>query len=169
MEMKTVFKKMPHFFQKYKYVCLVLLIGIILMWLPTESKKDSEQVNAKTQSTDKEPSIEEQLATVLRQTDGVGNVQVMLTKGEGEETIYQTDTEGSKDETARSDRSSTVTVTDAERTQTGLVRQINPPTYLGAVIVCEGADNPQVRLAVVDAVSKATGLKANCISVLKMK
>ena len=49
------------------------------------------------------------------------------------------------------------------------MRQVNPPTYLGAIIICEGADDANIRLAVVDAVSKVTGLGANRISVLKMK
>jgi len=40
---------------------------------------------------------------------------------------------------------------------------------MGAVIVCQGADDPQVRLSIVDAVSKVTGLGSDKISVLKMK
>ena len=43
------------------------------------------------------------------------------------------------------------------------------PTYLGAVIVCQGGDSPTVKLAIVEAVSNATGLSADKITVLKMK
>ena len=50
-----------------------------------------------------------------------------------------------------------------------MVRQILSPEYLGAVVVCQGANDVQVRLAVVEAVSKVTGLGADKISVLKMK
>lgn len=168
MEIKNITKKIPHLLQKYKFVGLIVLIGILLMLIPTESKNETVQSQQQTQS-EPETLVEEELADILRETKGVGNVKVLLTKGEGEETIYQTDSENSNSESIRTSRSSTVTVTDAERSQTGLVRQVNPPTYLGAIIVCQGADDPEVRLAVVDAVSKATGLKANCISVLKMK
>ena len=66
-------------------------------------------------------------------------------------------------------KTDTVTVTDAQRNESGLIRQVNPPVYKGAVIVCQGADNAAVRLAIVDAVGKATGLGADKISVLKMK
>lgn len=168
MELKSFTKKLPQFFQKYKFAALILLIGIVLMLLPTGTKQTVKNDVTQIQ-IDQETSVEEQLEAVLQQTAGVGDVKVMLTKGEGEETIYQTDTEVSSGEANRSNRSSTVTITDAERSQNGLIRQVNPPTYLGAVVVCQGADDPLVRLAVVDAVSKATGLKANCISVLKMK
>ena len=79
------------------------------------------------------------------------------------------DTDHSSGESGSGIRSNTVTITDSERSQSGLVKQVNPPTYLGAVVICQGADDPEVRLSVVNAVSKATGLGANKISVLKMK
>ena len=49
------------------------------------------------------------------------------------------------------------------------MRQENPAQYLGVIVVCEGADSPAVRLAIVEAVSDVTGLGADRISVLKMK
>jgi stage III sporulation protein AG len=36
-------------------------------------------------------------------------------------------------------------------------------------VVCQGADDPVVKLLIVDAVSKVTGLGADKISVMKMK
>jgi len=169
MEVKSVVKKLPAFLQKYKYVALIILIGIVLMLLPTGTQTKTEEISAQTNTVQEEINIEKELERMLEQTAGVGNVKVLLTKGEGEETIYQTDTESANNDTERTKRSNTVTVTDSERSQTGLVRQVNPPTYLGAVVVCQGGDDPQVRLKVIDAVSKATGLGANCISVLRMK
>ena len=63
----------------------------------------------------------------------------------------------------------TVIITDSERNQNGLIHQINPPSYMGAIIVCQGADDPAVKLSITEAVSKITGLKTNRISVLRMK
>jgi stage III sporulation protein AG len=40
---------------------------------------------------------------------------------------------------------------------------------MGAIVVCQGGDQPTVRLAILDAVSKVTGLGADKISILKMK
>ena len=53
--------------------------------------------------------------------------------------------------------------------ETGLIKQVNPPKYLGALIVCQGADDPSVRLAVSQAVASVTGISTDRISVLKMK
>ena len=60
-------------------------------------------------------------------------------------------------------------VSDSARAESGLVQQILPPTYQGAVILCQGADSAAVRLALIEAVSNATGLSSDRISVLKMK
>lgn len=139
------------------------------MLLPDVSENQSHVTIEEVTALHAEDTVEQRLAELLAAIHGAGKVRVMLTSQEGEEVIYQTDenTDISTDATS-SDRD-TVMVTDAQRNQSGLVRQINPPVYKGAVIVCQGGDDPQVRLAIVDAVSKLTGLGANRISVLKMK
>ena len=60
-------------------------------------------------------------------------------------------------------------LTDGSRAQQALVEQVIPPVYLGAVVLCQGAGSAAVRLSVVEAVSRATGLSTNQIVVLKMK
>ena len=66
-------------------------------------------------------------------------------------------------------RFTTVTVTDSQRNERGLINKTSAPIYRGAVVVCDGADNPQVNLDIVSAVSNITGLRSDQISVLKMK
>ena len=60
-------------------------------------------------------------------------------------------------------------LSSSDREEEGLVRQVNPPVYLGALIVCQGGDNPTVKLSIVEAVMDITGLSSNQITVLKMK
>jgi stage III sporulation protein AG len=79
--------------------------------------------------------------------------------------VYQTDSDSSGD----SSRLDTVIITDGDRAQNGLIQQVLPATYLGAIIVCEGGDRAEVRLAIAEAVSHFTGLGMDRISVLKMK
>ena len=59
-------------------------------------------------------------------------------------------------------------ITDYNRNESALVERVDPPQYLGAIVICQGADSAAVRLAVVEAVSKYTGLGADQIAVLKM-
>ena len=93
----------------------------------------------------------------------------MLTESMGEEIHYQTDEDQTVSADSDSCRSDTVIVTGEDRGQSGLIRKVNPPTYRGAIVVCQGADRAAVRLAIVEAVSAVTGLGADRISVLKMK
>ena len=96
-------------------------------------------------------------------------MRVMLSVATGEEVLYQTDRDVSEDEKGSDKRIDTVTVTDSQRNETGLIRQINPPDYLGAVVVCQGADDPAVRLRVAEAVARITGLGMDKIYVVKMR
>lgn len=169
MDINILKDKIIGFLKKYRYVILVFVVGIVLMSIPDTTKRSENKEETNSTVVQIESSISDQLAAVLSSIDGAGKVQVMLTVAAGEETIYQTDQDISVSGDSNATRSNTVTVTDAERNQTGLIRQVNPASYLGAIVVCQGADSPSVRLAIVDAVSKATGLGSDRISVLKMK
>ena len=166
MELTGLTEKVTGFIKQNKFVLLVVALGVFLMLLP-ERKKDIETVIPAQQENIL--SVEEQLSKILSYVEGAGEVQVLLTQAIGEEILYQTDTDTDTSPETEHCRVNTVTVTDSDRTETGLIRQINPPKYLGAIVVCHGADDPSVRLAIVAAVSKVTGLGADKISVLKMR
>lgn len=167
MDWLTIKNKGISMISKYKFAILILVIGAILMLIPGKSAKKS--VGPESQAVPvAEKSITEELTQILGQIKGVGKVQVMLTVASGEMTIYQYDEDSQTGENG-SIRKQTVIVSDADRNETGIIQQIIPPKYQGAVVVCDGGDHPSVRLAIVDAVSKVTGLGSDRISVLKMK
>ena len=150
--------------KKYGIAIIVLLAGILLLAFP--SGEDEKQITA---PAPQEVSLQESLEDILREISGAGNVSVLLTQAVGEETIYQTDDNLSEEEGRNTSRRETVLISGTGREETGLIRKVKAPTYLGAVVVCQGADNAAVRLAVVEAVRSATGLTTDRISVLKMK
>ena len=115
------------------------------------------------------PDTGQRLAQILAQIEGVGKVNVMLTVAESEKTLYQSDEDVTTGDNSSSVRQETILINDSDRNQQALITQVISPKYQGAVIVCQGADIPIVKWAVVEAVSKATGLGADQISVLKMK
>ena len=147
-------------FGKYKYPILVVLVGLGLLLLPTgEAQEPPVPVE-----TVREASLEQRLEVLLAQIEGAGAVRVLLTEDVGRETLWQTDVQSDTD----SVREDTVIVEDADRNETGLVRRTTEPSYRGAVILCQGADAPSVKLAIVEAVRCVTGLGADQISVQKM-
>ncbi len=168
MDMMRLLRSFSDVMKKYRYAILVLVIGLALMLLPSGnqvSKEETPSIKTPDQTTD--PSKE--LSDILSQIQGVGKVQVLLTVKAGETTRYQTDDNISTSENGSTVHKDTVIITDSSRNEEPLVVQVLPPEYLGAVIVCQGAENAAVRLAVVEAVCKATGLGADKITVLKMK
>ena len=151
---------------KYKYPILVAAVGLALMLLPGPAEKTEAPAVTVAQPPE---SLEQRLEAILSGIEGAGQVRVLLTEKAGRETLYQTDSRSQTDQDSSDRSDDTVLVEDAERVETGLVRQVLEPEYRGAVILCQGADSASVRLAVVEAVSCVTGLGADQISVLKMK
>ena len=153
-------------FQQYRPVFLILLVGVLLMLLPVKRSQATVSVENTTE-TDRAEALEQRLEELLRQVDGAGETKVMLTlhKGIGYEYLSDTVTEvrsdGQKIETEMVFASGS---SGDEPVLTGMTY----PEYQGAVVVCEGADRPSVRLAVIDAVSSLTGLRSTQIAVIKM-
>lgn len=153
--------------KRYRYVILILVVGLALMLIPQKRDEHQSQTSVQSENMDR-PEVSEELALILSHIQGAGKVEVMLTVAYGEKTVYQTDEDISGGENGAT-RIETVIITGGDRAQSGLVQQVDPPVYLGAIVVCQGADRSSVRLAIVEAVSKVTGLGADRISVLKMK
>lgn len=166
MDWLTLRGKARLWLKEYRYVLLVLFLGIVLMLLPQSKAAEEGDKETPVPETVVEVSLQEQLEQLLSIVQGAGKVRVLLTEAAGERVIYQTDGEESSQNTRRTD---TVILSDSGRAESGLVQQILPPTYQGAVILCQGADSASVRLALIEAVSNATGLTSDRISVLKMK
>lgn len=162
-------KQVFDFFQKYKFAILVLLLGMGLMLICPKEKTEMIHTASTQPTIEDTQSLQDELSVILSQIQGAGKVSVLLTVSAGAETIFQLDEDQNVTDTESSRQSNTVLITDGQREQQGLIRQVNPEAYRGAVVVCEGGDDPTVRLRIVEAVSKATGLGADRISVLKMK
>lgn len=161
MDIGALRQKAVEWIGKYKFVILILLVGVGLMLIPT-GKKQEKPVESVAEQASQKQTLADELEEILTNIQGAGRVQVMLTMRAGEQTVYQTDTPAT-------DRQDTVIITDEDRAQGGLVQQIIAPTYRGAIILCEGAESASVCLAITEAVSKVTGLDSSQISVLKMK
>ena len=164
--MEELKQKLAELVRRYKYVALVVLFGVLLMLLPTSGDKPEAQI---PEANPVQPDIAGQLEQILSQISGVGKVRVMLSISKGEQTLYIYDEDGSASKDSESSRREAVLVTGQDRVQSGLVSQVIGPVYQGAIVVCQGGDQPSVRLQVVEAVCDITGLMADKVSVLKMK
>ena len=161
MDIAQLREKATKWIGKYKYMLLILLVGVVLMLIPG-NKKTEEPTATPMQAQTQTITVADELEQILSNIQGAGKVQVMLSVKAGEQTVYQTDTPAT-------DRQDTVIITEEDRSQNGLIQKVISPIYRGAIVLCQGADSANVCLAIKEAVSKITGLDASQISVLKMK
>ena len=166
MDWKMIRGAVPARLKKYRFPLAVVLVGLILMQLPS-GRPVQPQVPPPVPR--EEPDAARQLEQILSRISGVGEVQVLLTERLGREVIFQQNEDISNGDNTSSIRRDTMTVEGAQRQEEGLVRQIIPAVYQGAIVVCQGAEDPVVRLQIAQAVSRITGLGTDRISVLKMK
>jgi stage III sporulation protein AG len=170
--------KMWSLLKKYKYIMVVLLVGLVLILLPTGSpaaKKDADR-SADMQTAFSLSQQEDRIAAALSKIEGAGKVIVVLTLKSSEEQVIARDESESKTsggtgdsaENSTEKSSAAVIVSAGSSNETPVTLKYIYPEYQGALIVCEGADNAAVRLQLVKAVSGLTGLGTDKISVTKM-
>ena len=160
-------KRMQELFDRYKFVLLIIAVGIFLMVFPSSQEPQVSQPTNPVQTI--ESTVATQLEEILTQISGVGRVKVMLSESARAETVFQTDEDQSLSSDSESNHSKTVIITNSEREEEGLIKTVTPPTYLGAIVVCQGGDSPIIRLQIVQAVANVTGISSDRITVLKMK
>ena len=139
--------------KKYKLVLLVAAVGVVLMLLPGGKQTQSAQAETDTRGTYSLEETERRMETLLGKISGTGQLSLMLTVQSG----------------AELERRETVTLGRGSGTQDVVVTRERYPSYQGAVVVCEGAGDAAVRLALTEAVSALTGLSAERISIVQWK
>ena len=160
---------MRKLWNRYKYVVLVILIGVGLLLWPTTVGETHPTVPPAECSAERD--LEAEMEQILGIMSGVGQVKVMLTvESDGERHLAQdTDLSYRGDREAPEDYSrqtKTVLVDDGSGDAAVVTRSMQP-TYRGALVVCQGGGQPDVKLAVTEAVSALTGLSADRITVAK--
>lgn len=164
-------EKLISYVKKYRYVALVVLVGVVLMLLPSgkgERQTSSDQpVNVSEAYSLAE--TEKRLEQLLGRIRGVGQVQVMLTLKSGSSLqLAENRSTSLRDTEDRQDRD-VVTLNRGSGYEDVVVTEQTYPVYQGAVVVCQGAGDSSVNLAVIQAVSVLTGLGSDKITVVQWK
>jgi stage III sporulation protein AG len=140
---------------------IILIIGIVFMTvLSDKPQQKSSSVNDNVQLQ------EEKLESILSEISGAGKVEVMITYyGSSEKDIaYET-----KTSTSGSDKNSSGSE-DKKAVISGgepVVVQEKYPRVKGVIVVAQGADSIEVKRALTDAVTAATGAAACNVCVYK--
>ena len=144
-----------------KYALLVLALGVLLLLLPRcgGEKKSAEAAPAASDAI-RAPDFdlaeqEARLSAAVSAVAGAGKTQVVLAL------------ESSALRELAAEDGEPVIVSQGSGKQAAVELRYFYPEYRGALVVCQGAADPQVRLAVTEAVQALTGLGADKITVLR--
>jgi len=154
--MKTAPAEIVKKLKDNKYALIVLAAGLLLLLL---SGLGSGRDKAETETPESVFNVEreeERLEELLGQIAGAGRVSVLLS------------VEGSQERELASDEDGYLVVSAGSGVQQAVDRRQVYPRYVGAVVVCQGADSSGVRLELTRAVAAFTGLGSDRIVVIKM-
>ena len=174
-----LFGKIWELIKKNKFVMVVLLVGLVLILLPTGAqtqKKDAGTGGKQTPADFSLSDTENRIAAALSKIQGAGKVSVVLTLRCGTEQVLARDESmsnsskgtGDSAETSAEKSVTTVVISAGSSNETPITLKYIYPEYLGALVVAEGADDAAVKLQLVRAVAGLTGLGADKIVVTKM-
>lgn len=122
--------------------------------------------------------LKSELINILKKINGVGEVDVLITYSETSKLVPVYNENSSESKTSEEDTeggtrviesydSSKEVVTD--ESSEPITERIIMPKIEGAIVICEGANDINVKNNVISAVEAATGLKVHKIQVFEMK
>ena len=170
-------------------ILAITIVAINYIWNGDETSKSSNEVpEAENSNSVVQVSThsfydenEEKLANILSNIEGVGKVKVLLTYSQTSTSIplynenlresntTETDSSGGSRTVAESDSEKEVIYKeDSSGNREPVTQSVISPQIEGAIITAEGADNAEVKTAIVQAVEAATGLATHKIQVFKM-
>ena len=165
-----VWKQAAAVLGRYRYALIVAAAGAALLLLPSLWGGAEEPAPAQAGAEQgPEAGLEERLERVLSRIDGAGEVEVVLTVKSGPQQVLAQDVDTTVDDRGTQSALTSVVVSHGGGEEEAVVVQQLSPQYQGALVVCSGGDDPQVRLRLVEAVAALTGLGADQISVCKGK
>lgn len=138
----------------------------------------SNEVISNSETENYKESLKNDLINILKKIDGVGDVDVLITYSETSKLVPIYNENSSESKTSEEDASGGSRVVESydsskevitDDSSSPITEKVIMPKIEGAIIICEGANNIDVKNNVISAVEAATGLKVHKIQVFEMK
>ncbi|MCO7126585.1 stage III sporulation protein AG [Sporolactobacillus shoreicorticis] len=141
--------------------------------------KTGSQQGSMTSIEKYESYVNQNLKNILEQIRGVSNVSVMVTFSSTEKKIYQnntkiqdnqtseTDQKGGKRVVSQKDEDTEVVMIDQNGSKIPVVIGKEQPTVRGVIVVAQGAQQPTVKVQIMDAVATVLDIPSYKVKVLE--
>ena len=165
-----VFGKFRTLWEKGKFALPVLGLGVLLLLWPSGAGETKSTTSQETTAGETMTQKQKEMERILARSEGAGELHLMLTlESDGQRTLAENAEEsagGSAEAPESQSRRETVILSVSGGEEVVVTRR-ESPVYRGALVVCQGADRAEVKLAVTRAVAALTGLGADRITVVK--
>lgn len=152
--------------KQYRLVLILVAVGLVLVAWPTRpaSTQTSEAQAQQAEETFSVEELEQRLSQAISRIQGAGDATVLLSLDQGVERVLAEDQVEEQGEGESSREQTTVICSGDDGEEVVLLTQYYP-SFRGALVVCPGGDDPQVQLAITQAVSALTGLGSDRITI----
>ncbi len=149
--------------KEYFFVAIILIVVIVFFFFSNTGEiklfSSSKEVNLDYAST-----LENKLKNILLDVDGVGKVNVLVTvEGSFEEIVLKESDEKFSD--GIKTHSEKVVLVGGKP----YVLSTKNPKITGVCVVCEGADNLNVKVKITEILTTTLKIDADCVRIIKMK
>ncbi|MBR0414526.1 MAG: hypothetical protein IJI67_05620 [Clostridia bacterium] len=166
-------KKIP----KQKLIKIIVIVGIVAIFGifmsenfgTVHSKQNESEASESVDLQAYEKQVEERLTAILSEIAGVGSCKVMVTLDSSQESVYSAESESqsqSGDKSASASQKSKYVIVNDDGEKPILEKEIEPKIR-GVIVVCEGAENAEVRESVIACIRAGLGITSANISVVR--
>lgn len=166
---KDFLEKLGQWGRRYRYPCLILALGLLLMLWPTGKKQQTAATEPLTETAEDFDldAFTQEAETLLGNISGAGQVKLLLSLDSDGCHSYLYDETCRQEEGEEEQEIRNVLIKQGSNEEPVTVSR-SYPVFRGAVVICQGAGTPQVVLGLKEAISSLTGLGMDKITVLKM-
>ena len=158
---KKVFAKVKSIKNIEVYIALILaLVVIAIVFASNSAKNTTNYVSDDTYIS----QMEHKICSVVENIAGCGKAKVAISYSSNEERVYAYETVTTTSNGVTKQTTSIVSVKGEP-----LVTKTLPPTILGVVVVAEGADNPVVKLKIIEVVVTLLDVQQKDVQVFTYK
>ena len=150
---------------KKEYILVALLLAVVLFIFMQNFNFDAFNFNFEKETTmSYKTEVENSLVKILESVNGVGKVNVFVTVDGTAEEVVLKNVETKTENNIKTSIETAVLVNGKPY----IIKSLNP-NIIGVIVVCEGADNLQVKMAITEILVTSLKVNTESVRIIKMK
>lgn len=126
--------------KNFRRAAIMIALGIILIFISSSFAKSEDKGSGEITLDEYKERLEDEIASICSDVDGVGKCRVFITLERGEQNVYK----GTS------------------------VIETKPPRVLGVTVICRGANSDTVRAELTDMLTALFDIGSNRVAILKL-